>query len=773
MIKKLFCLLIIGVCAYLAITLQLPSGDYIENPHRNQFSNKKAYEHIKALGSTQHYSGSKHHNTAKNYVIHQLEKLGLEVTTQEGNSFSEWGTFTNAKNIIARLKGYENGKALVVMTHYDSAPHSAYGASDAGSGVATILEGIRAFLANNHTHKNDIIILITDAEELGLNGAKLFVENHPWVNEIGLILNFEARGTGGPSYTLVEANEGNANMMHEFIKANPRFPVANSLAYSIYKKMPNDTDLTVFRKAAKIQGFNFAFIDDHYDYHTALDIPDRLDNNTLSHQASYLMPLLHYFSNANLSNLNSTENLVYFNSPIGMHSYSYSYIIPLVGISAFLFVVIIIFGKRHKKLHSKEIRKGFIAFFAALVINGFIGFLGWKVILKIYPHYHEILHGFPYNGHWYIAFFTLLSVSICFLIYKKVYQNVNTKELLIAPIFFWLLINSFIAIELKGANFFIIPIYFALGLLFFLIRKEKPSLLATTVLCLPAIFIFAPFIEQFPIALGMKLSVASTVLTTLLFGLLLPVFGFIRRKKLLGYSLLIITVIIFGFAHSKNKFSNSQPKPNSLVLYIDEDTHNSYWLTYDKILDDWNKGYFQHSNNNRIPINFNTKYNTNFTKVAKAKHLNIAAGDVTVSFDTIINHKRNIRLCVTPNRNINTIHINSNTKANFESFSINGTPLKTRKDASRFIQDNQTKMAIYYAVDKQALELDFIIEKTIEPHIELLEVSHDLLNHQELNIAERKDYMIPKPFVINDAIISKQTINFNFKGKDAIYALKK
>lgn len=760
MIKKIFALLIIAISTYCAITLQLPNGDYIKNPDKTQFSNKKAFQHVKALGSTQHYSGSKDHHTAKEYVIEQLEKMGLEVTTQEGNSYSEWGSFTYAKNIMARIKGSENGKALVLMTHYDSAPHSAFGASDAGSGVATILEGIRAFIANNSSHKNDIIILITDAEELGLNGAKLFVENHPWVNEIGVILNFEARGSGGPSYTLVESNNGNASLINEYIKANPSFPVANSLAYSIYKKMPNDTDLTVFRKDAKIQGFNFAFIDDHYDYHTALDTPERLDNNTLSHQASYLMPLLSHFSNADLSQLNSEENLVYFNSPIGMHSYSYRFIIPLVGISILLFIAIIIFGRRRKKLNSKEIGKGFLAFLSALILNGLIGFLGWKAILSLYPNYSEILHGFPYNGHWYIAFFAILALSISFIIYKKVYSAVNTKELLIAPIFFWIIINSFIALELKGANFYIIPTFFTLGLLFFLIRKEKPSILANTLLCLPTIFILTPFIEQFPIALGMKLVVAASALTTLVFGLLLPVFGFIRRKKLVGYGMFFSAFIIFGIAHFKSDFTVLQPKPNSLVLFTDEDTHKSYWLTYDTTLDEWNQNYFQNGSNKNIPVHFNSKYNTKFTKTAASKHLHIPAANVNISFDTIINNKRNIRLCVTPKRHINTIHINSNNKSNFESFSINGTTIKTKNDDSRFLKNNKTKVAVYYAVDNKPLEIDFIINQDKQPDLELLEISYDLLKNKELNVGERQDYMIPKPFVINDAIISKQTVQF-------------
>jgi predicted NAD-dependent protein-ADP-ribosyltransferase YbiA (DUF1768 family) len=66
--------------------------------------------------------------------------------------------------------------------------------------------------------------------------------------------------------------------------------------------LPNDTDLTAFRETADIPGFNFAFIDDHFDYHTVQDNFENFTPESLEHQATYLMPLLTHFSNADLSN---------------------------------------------------------------------------------------------------------------------------------------------------------------------------------------------------------------------------------------------------------------------------------------------------------------------------------------------------------------------------------------------------------------------------------------------------------------------------------------
>ena len=244
----------------------------------SKFSTKRALEKVKAMTVEPHYVGSKNHEVVAQYLQKELRILGLETSIQEGFTLSDWGNLTKSKNILARIKGNDTAsKAVVLLSHYDSAPHSfSKGASDDASGVATILESVRAFLHNKTKHKNDIIILFTDAEELGLNGAALFVTEHKWAKEVGMVLNFEARGSSGPSYMLMETNAGNAKMVDAFCEGKSKFPVTNSLMYSIYKMLPNDTDLTVFREEGKIQGYNFAFIDNHFNYHTVQDTYENL-----------------------------------------------------------------------------------------------------------------------------------------------------------------------------------------------------------------------------------------------------------------------------------------------------------------------------------------------------------------------------------------------------------------------------------------------------------------------------------------------------------------
>jgi hypothetical protein len=300
------------------------------------FSQQRAFAHVSNIASQAHFVGSSAHADVHDYIVQQLKAMGLEVESQNTLALSPY-YFASAyvANIVARLpantaSGPATNKALALVSHYDSAVSSSFGASDAGSGVATILEALHAFIASGQQHNNDIVVIITDAEEVGLLGAQAFVEQHPWAKDIGLALNFEARGSGGPSFMLLETNGGNSALIHAFKQAHVPYPMANSLMYSLYKMLPNDTDLTIFLEQANINGFNFAFIDDHFDYHTAQDTPERLDPSTLNHQASYLVALLPLFANTDLSALNSEVDQVYFNLANWlMVDYPFSWVLPI------------------------------------------------------------------------------------------------------------------------------------------------------------------------------------------------------------------------------------------------------------------------------------------------------------------------------------------------------------------------------------------------------------------------------------------------------------
>jgi hypothetical protein len=760
MLKKAIALLLIIIAVYWSFYALMPHSISGLDTVETQFSSDRALIHLKEISKKPHFVGSDNHEVVRTYIVKELEKLGLETQIQIGNTLTDWGTFVKPKNILARIKGTDNSKALLLLSHYDSNSHSSFGASDAGSGVVTILEGFRAFLSDNKTPKNDIIILITDAEELGLNGASLFVNEHPWAKDVGLVLNFEARGSGGPSYMLVETNGGNKNLIEGFKKANPSYPVANSLAYSIYKMLPNDTDLTRFREDANIDGFNFAFIDDHYDYHTALDSYERLDRKTLEHQGSYLMPMLNYFANANLNTLKSDSDSVYFNVPIFKTiSYPFSWILPMLILAILIFFALVFYGIKKRTLDSREMAKAFLPGIAAVVINGLVGYFGWKLLCAIYPQYGEMLQGFTYNGHAYIWAFSLFSIAVCMWLYSRVYKPENTASLAVPPLFLWLIICGVIAFILEGASFFIIPVYFGLISLFILVRQKHPNIILMTLLLFPILIIMSPFAKMFPVGLGLKMLVATTLLISLIFSLCVSVIGFSRYKNRWSYILFTASFVFLIYAHFTSDFNEDRPKPNSLVYIYDADKDAAVWATYDHILDDWTKKYLTDEPDDFINDKFSSKYRTSFTYSKKAYIKPLSLPYVDKQKDTVIGGLRHIKLFVTPQRAVNRMEFLADSKYTFLSFSLNGMKVDKPKTAiSVFANRKDNHLFSYYVSDKKYLEMEFIIPADQKTEFTLYSSSNDLMNNLLFDVPKRPDTMIPKPFVLNDAVIIKKTI---------------
>ncbi len=757
-------LLIVGLVYYSFFSL-MPQKGSSSSIAETKFSTERALIPLKEITKAPHYIGTKEHARVRNYLIGQLEELGLETQVQEGFVINQkWKSLDKPKNIIAQIKGSENGKSLLLLSHYDSALTPSFGASDAGSGVVTILETLRAYKASGKKPKNDIIVLFTDAEEVGLDGARLFVNNHPWAKNVGIALNFEARGSGGPSNMIVETNGGNKNLIKAFMEADVKFPVASSLMYSIYKMLPNDTDSTVLREGADIDGFFFAFIDDHYDYHTANDTYDNLDVNTLQHQGEYLLPLVHYFGDSDLNQLKSLDDHVYINLPFfKMVSYPFTWVFPMLLVAIIIFIVLIIYGLRKRVLTGNGVVRGFIPFTLAMIFCGILGFYGWKLILLMYPQYQEIQHGFTYNGHTYISFFVLLSLGVLFGIYYKFSKKINVANLLIAPLIFWILINIGVAIYLKGAAFFIIPVFLGLLSLWILIRKDRPNLILLTIIGSIAIFIFAPLVQFFPVGLGLKMLVGSCLFTALLFGILLPVIGFYKLKKVLAMLFVIVASLFFIKAHLSSNFSPNRQKPNSLVYYHDADNNKNYWATYDQELDDWTKEYLGDSPepaSSYISYASGSKYAKGYKFANIAPNKNIPIFKTVLHKDTVINQYKEVSFTIFPQRAVNQISLYTADEANFKSLSFNGQFFPLNNNLTNAAQKIKSKELVrYYVSDKDSLVVSYEVSKNQKVSFTVLEYSYDLLNHPQFTINKRADYMMPKPFIVTDAIIVKKELN--------------
>ena len=228
-------------------------------------------------------------------IVGTLEGLGLAPVLQSGVMVcSHYGVCGLPTNILARIEGTEPGAGAVLLAaHYDSVA-AGPGASDDGSGVAAVLE-IARILQLLPRPRQSIILLLDEGEEQGLLGAQAFVQRHPWAAGVGAAVNVEARGTSGPSL-MFETGHANRWLMSLYAAAIAR-PLTNSVYYAVYRRLPNDTDFSVFR-AAGYQGFNFAFIGDVAHYHTPLDNWQHVDAGSLQQQGENALATLLALANA-------------------------------------------------------------------------------------------------------------------------------------------------------------------------------------------------------------------------------------------------------------------------------------------------------------------------------------------------------------------------------------------------------------------------------------------------------------------------------------------
>lgn len=253
-----------------------------------------------------HPVGSPENAVVRQRIIDRLTQLGYQPRIQSRFQCTSYGC-CQIENVIATRAGTQPGHAVVAMAHYDSVV-AGPGAGDDGSGVAVLLE-LAKMLSGKPAARNDLIFLFTDGEEFGLNGASAFVEAAPEYKTVRAVVNVEARGSSGPS-VMFETGANNAALIELFAEVVDR-PVTNSLAYEIYKRLPNDTDFTPFRNAGHI-GFNLAFLGDASRYHSQHDTVDRLSKTSLAHHGENALALLDRLTSIDLATIKADGDASYF-----------------------------------------------------------------------------------------------------------------------------------------------------------------------------------------------------------------------------------------------------------------------------------------------------------------------------------------------------------------------------------------------------------------------------------------------------------------------------
>jgi hypothetical protein len=375
------------------------------------------------------------------------------------------------------------------------------------------------------------------------------------------------------------------------------------------------------------------------------------------------------------------------------------------------------------------------------------------------------LHGFTYNGYYYIAAFVSLTLAICFWIYKGYFVKRTKQDLSVAPLFFWLAINGFVAFYLPGAGFFILPVFILLGIFFiakFSISKVD-TLLIFTLLSIPVLIIFVPLVKMLPVGLGLKMLVVSAVFTVMLFGFLVPVFQQYIDHKKLSLVFLLIGFMALISASVYSGYSIDRKKPNSVLYVFDSNKNEAYWASYNWETDDFTKQFFG-ENPTKGSYDGNTtasKYKTSIQFHAKTAVINMQKPIISVVSDTIIGTDRKLALRIESPRNANKIELLTKLPIHFKSFMVNNEPVKNPRNGKYvFSVEKGTIMNFYRTSKDEIIDIEFVVDKNQVINIDILEAKYDLFTNPQFKITPRTEMMMPMPFVLNDATVIKTNIKF-------------
>jgi hypothetical protein len=581
---------LLGLAAWTVLALQ-PPAPAPGNAPTQTFSATRAFEHVRALGARTHVVGSAADAQVTDALVADLTRLGLDPRVQ--STVGDWPEgpgatdMASVQNVVAVLPGTHPTGRLFLMAHHDSVQNGP-GASDDTGGVATVLETVRALTAGPRL-RNDVVVVLTDGEEACLCGAQAFAATHPLASGGGVLLNLEARGTGGPPITF-ETSRGNAALAAHYAAVAPH-PVASSFAVEVYRALPNDTDFTPMLADGHVTGLNTAWIDGAAAYHTAQDTPDRMDRGSLQAMGDNTLALTRDLGDADLGTLSrpATDDATYFPVLGRLVRYDGALVWPIAaaGLVAVLGYVWVL---RRRGISSLGRTAGGAALALLPLALGPLAATGlWRVLVLVRPGYAAVLD--PWRPGWYRLAVVAVVLAAVLIWYVLLRRRIGAQPLVAGALVWLAVLGAALAALAPGGSY--LAAWPALaggvgGILAATARGQAVAAVAALLSGAVAVVVLAPTVALFFPALGLRTAAAPAFVVTVLAVALLPALELLladptgRRRPmawLVPGTAVVLAVACALAGLAVDRFDAAHPVPSQLVYALDADSGTAWWAS--------------------------------------------------------------------------------------------------------------------------------------------------------------------------------------------------
>jgi hypothetical protein len=589
-------LLVVGII--LSIFWFLPRGSLPEDADLDSFSAARAMQHLSSIARAPHSMGSSQQAAVRDYIIQQLEALGLDPEIQQAIGFlpivlQDESAAGMIENIVARMEGTDSSGALLILAHYDSVP-IAPAAADNGTGASVLLELAR-LLSTRESLQNDVILLFDDGEEYGFLGSQAFVDQHPWASEVKLAVSLDT-AVAGPML-VNQTGSLNGWLMRGFARANPRSISSSLAARTDSSRLNGGTyDILPFLESG-IQGLA---LEDNYAFpqqHTSLDQIEIVNPASLQQMGDQITAFAQHFGNIDLS-YPIAQEVTFFSVPvIGMLVYSITWARVFSILCALIFLGAVFLGLRRRLLTWRGLLLGGLIMLGALIVILVLSQLLWKLDRALHPWTNpNVGEVHPYNSLIYFVGFIFLGIGFFSLLQWWERSRFSLSDRAVSGLFVPFLGMCYFALDQPGIAYIFTWPLLATSLAWIWIFLRRPSLEHVSnwgfllLAALVSVFMFVPAVLfSYEGGAWEDLTGWMLILILLLFFLIPQIDALMKPKAWIFPALasaIAVVFIAFGVITS-SRYDDLHPWLNNLRYEYNLDTGNAAWVSDSTHQDPW------------------------------------------------------------------------------------------------------------------------------------------------------------------------------------------
>ncbi|MFF3223269.1 M20/M25/M40 family metallo-hydrolase [Nocardia suismassiliense] len=565
---------------------QQPRGYRPESAPGDVFSAERAFRVVEEIARRPHPIGTAEHARVRDHLVAELRNLGLETELQEGVGKYPTGLQRDVlgmgriANIVARLPGTNSTGTVFLTAHYDSVA-SGPGANDDGVGVAAVLEDVRALRASGTALRNDVVVLLTDAEETGLLGAEAFVAAGQDGRDTGVVINHEARGAGGP-VLLWRTTHPDDTLIRAVQRVAP-YPNTDSLSTTLAgAQTSGNTDFTAF-EPGELRVLDWALAGRSAYYHSPLDDPAHVDLAAVQQLGDNSLALAREFGDKDLTVTDDTDRS-FFQLPFGLLVVLPFWVIIALAVATVLAVAWV--SRQLRRAGETSLRRIFGAaatvFVAAPLAAGAVYGL-WEVLKAIRPEYRPLFVD-PYRPEFYHVAILVLSVAVLgawFVIARRLFGAMAAAAGLLCCL---AVLGLALAILAPAtAHVLVVPTFAAaVGVAATFAVPERWRLPVLTVLLVPAaIFLGSATwpVLQTGITTAPFLVAPAVVLLGGLLMLTLTQAWPAKHGWAIPSTAVVLAIALSATGLAVDRFDDNHPMSSQLIYALDADRNEARWLS--------------------------------------------------------------------------------------------------------------------------------------------------------------------------------------------------